>query len=255
MIVGLSRSRRWPAPRAGRSHAPAGTGSTSRARPLAATSRLERAQTAAVVQLKRAIPSAQVSRRYQVVLNGLAVELPAGGWSISPASRSSTGSTRACGSGWRSTRAQPSSALLRSPRPPAPAAGREDRGHRRRCRPEPSLLRLDRLHLSTRVPERRAALDDARVIVARAFRARLRTPRPASGRSRRVVPRHPCGGHRGRQVGHDLAGRAHAPADGEPLGCRLACLHQQLPRLHGSHAGRARWQHPRARSGLRSCGA
>ena len=81
------------------------------------------------------------------------------------------------------------------------------------------------------------------MIVARAFGARLRTPRPASGRSRRVVPRHPCGGHRGRQVGHDLAGRAHA-ADGEPLGCRLACLHRQLPRLHGSHAGRARWQHP-----------
>ena len=39
--------------------------------------RLERAQTAAVVELKQAIPSAQVSRRYQVVLNGLAVELPA----------------------------------------------------------------------------------------------------------------------------------------------------------------------------------
>ena len=39
--------------------------------------RLERAQSAAVVELKRAIPSARVSRRYQVVLNGLAVELPA----------------------------------------------------------------------------------------------------------------------------------------------------------------------------------
>ena len=39
--------------------------------------RLQRAQAAAVVELKRAIPSARVSRRYQVVLNGLAVELPA----------------------------------------------------------------------------------------------------------------------------------------------------------------------------------
>jgi len=39
--------------------------------------RLERAQAAAVVELRRAIPSARVSRRYQVVLNGLAVELPA----------------------------------------------------------------------------------------------------------------------------------------------------------------------------------
>jgi subtilisin family serine protease len=39
--------------------------------------RLERAQTAAVAELRRAIPSAQVSRRYQVVLNGLAVDLPA----------------------------------------------------------------------------------------------------------------------------------------------------------------------------------
>ena len=38
--------------------------------------RLEQAQNAAVADLKRAIPSARVSRRYQVVLNGLAVELP-----------------------------------------------------------------------------------------------------------------------------------------------------------------------------------
>ena len=38
--------------------------------------RLERAQRAAVAELTRAIPSARVSRRYQVVLNGLAVELP-----------------------------------------------------------------------------------------------------------------------------------------------------------------------------------
>ncbi|MGH2921488.1 MAG: S8 family serine peptidase, partial [Gaiellaceae bacterium] len=39
--------------------------------------RLEQAQQAAVAQLRRAIPSARVSRRYQVVLNGFAVELPA----------------------------------------------------------------------------------------------------------------------------------------------------------------------------------
>jgi subtilisin family serine protease len=38
--------------------------------------RLERAQNAAVAELRRAIPAARVSRRYQVVLNGLAVELP-----------------------------------------------------------------------------------------------------------------------------------------------------------------------------------
>ncbi|MBA2568850.1 MAG: S8 family serine peptidase [Actinobacteria bacterium] len=38
--------------------------------------RLERAQNTAVANLKRAIPSARVSRRYQVVLNGLAVDLP-----------------------------------------------------------------------------------------------------------------------------------------------------------------------------------
>jgi minor extracellular serine protease Vpr len=39
--------------------------------------RLERTQRAAVAELRRAIPSARVSRRYQVVLNGFAVELPA----------------------------------------------------------------------------------------------------------------------------------------------------------------------------------
>jgi minor extracellular serine protease Vpr len=40
-------------------------------------SRLGRAQDAAVADLRRAIPSARVSRRYQIVLNGLAVDLPA----------------------------------------------------------------------------------------------------------------------------------------------------------------------------------
>ena len=39
--------------------------------------RLERAQRAAVAELRRTIPSASVSRRYQVVLNGFAVDLPA----------------------------------------------------------------------------------------------------------------------------------------------------------------------------------
>jgi minor extracellular serine protease Vpr len=39
--------------------------------------RLERAQSAAVAELGRSIPSARVSRRYQIVLNGFAVDLPA----------------------------------------------------------------------------------------------------------------------------------------------------------------------------------
>jgi minor extracellular serine protease Vpr len=39
--------------------------------------RLQSAQSAAVAELRREIPSARVSRRYQVVLNGFVVELPA----------------------------------------------------------------------------------------------------------------------------------------------------------------------------------
>jgi minor extracellular serine protease Vpr len=39
--------------------------------------RLTASQSAAVAQLQRAVPEATVSRRYQIVLNGLAVELPA----------------------------------------------------------------------------------------------------------------------------------------------------------------------------------
>ena len=77
MIVGLSlaplaSAQGRPLARSGRNRLNVASSSSR-----SYLARLERAQTAAVVQLKRAIPSAQVSRRYQVVLNGLAVELPA----------------------------------------------------------------------------------------------------------------------------------------------------------------------------------
>src|SRR5262245_66473049 len=40
--------------------------------------RIDAEQTAALAQLRRAVPSARVSWRYQVVLNGFAVSIPAG---------------------------------------------------------------------------------------------------------------------------------------------------------------------------------
>ena len=60
----------------------AGTRSTSRLNTSSLASRayvakLQRAQRAAAVMLKRAIPAATVRRNYTILLNGMAVELPA----------------------------------------------------------------------------------------------------------------------------------------------------------------------------------
>jgi minor extracellular serine protease Vpr len=72
-LAPLATAQSRPLSRSGR-HRLDVAGSSSRAY----LARLERAQSAAVAELTRAIPSARVSRRYQVVLNGLAVELPVG---------------------------------------------------------------------------------------------------------------------------------------------------------------------------------
>ena len=151
--------------------------------------KLQRAQRAAAATLKRAIPSATVERNYTMLLNGMAVELPA--TQLAKAAKLSF--ARKLYPSYRYTLA-----LNRSPgligagalaaRRRRQRRGDEDRRRRRRHRPDEHVLQPGGLQLPGRLPEGRHEVDDAegdrRPLVRRRGRGRPHPPRASTRRPR-----------------------------------------------------------------------
>src|SRR2546423_9113411 len=118
--------------------------------------------------------------------------------------------------------------------------GDQDRGRRRRDRPDEPVLQPGRLLVPGRLPEGPDQVHDAEGDRrAGVPGARLRQAGAAPDLPRRLVPRDARRRDRGRRAGHRCAARARPPARHGPLGDRTAGLARQLPRLQ--HAGPDRW--------------
>ena len=185
--------------------------------------------------IRTAIPSATVSAgSFQIVLNGLTVELPvrpAG--PAQPRCRSLPGSIPSL----RYTLAlDRSPAVIAAPALTAAtgATRRRDEDRRRRRRRRPAATPSSTPTASpipAGFPKGQRTCTTPKVIAARSF------PGPAPGApagfrsTERVLPRHACRRDRGRAQRHELAGRQRPPADGRALGRRSPGLDRQLPRL------------------------
>ena len=203
------------------------------------------AQKRAEAALRRAIPTATVTRSYTLLLNGMAVELPA---KKLPAAAKLSFAHKLYPEPPLHPRAEPRPG--RDRRGSARRGGRrerrrdQDRRRRRRRRPEEHLLRPVRLHVPRGLPEGRHEVDDAqgdrRPIVRRSGSGRRQ---PACARREIVVPRDARGRDRGRQRGHDRPGEPRPSRGHRPFRRRSARPDRQLPRLQRPDLRGSRRQH------------
>ena len=202
-------------------------------------------------QLRRAIPEARCQRRYRVVLNGLAVELPA---AKLPATRPPGLRDQGLPEPPLPPRARPSPSLIGRRHlggDGLPRRGDQDRRGRRRDRPGERLLRPGRLHLPAGFPKGGTQLDDAEGDRrARVPRARLGPARPPRRRPRASFHGTHVAGIAAGGAGTYGAGGATTRAR-RALGRRAASVARQLPRLQRADADRLRGEHAGDRRRLR----
>ncbi len=236
-------------------------GSAQRLNVRSATSRaylrrIQAEQSAAIAQLHRALPAARVSWRYQVVLNGFAVSLPA--QQLPKLSRQSF-AARVWPSYTYHLATEPQPRRDRRRRLPRcdqrERRGRQDRRRRRRHRQHESLPERRRLHAAVRLPDWPDAVherEDHRR--ARVRRSRLRRQEQACPRPEGLVPRHSRRGHRSRRRGNVCACRRRPSAHLRALRRRAEGLPRQLPSLQPPDADRPHRRIARDREGVRADG-
>ncbi len=215
-------------------------------------SQLASAQSAAVAQVRAAIPRAQIEERYSILLDGFAVRLPA---KALPKLLGVRGVTKLYPSlSYYSTMDRGPSVIEASGF--EAATGDEGQGMKigvvdTGVDPSSPFLKSAGFSLPARLPEGRQAHDDAEGDRRHASSPAGARPEEQSGLRQHRAARHARVRHRGRRRGHERARRPRPSRDREPLRRCAEGVDRQLPRLRRADAARPPGEHAGDRARVR----